>query len=267
MEWAAGNLLRHDWPVNNKKLQDRAVQKIESLVKLLDQDGRKDESERLVNAIAGQRQRDLVIKLNWQGDADLDLKVVEPTGSVCWPLNRQTIGGGILIGDSLADMTSETYLAAEAFPGEYQVEIEKVWGHPLGDKAQLRIIRHQGTPDETEQLLTVEVKSQSLRADQGEAGGRAAQGDGLRAAAVSRSKTPEPPASAPQSPDKVLHQLRVLADPEVTGVVARLQRRHVHVGPAGPAQPDRGSARRSRLPTTACCIKPASSRSCRTAST
>jgi hypothetical protein len=41
MDWAAGNLLRQDWPVNNKKLQDRAGQKIESLVKLLEQGGRK----------------------------------------------------------------------------------------------------------------------------------------------------------------------------------------------------------------------------------
>ncbi len=161
MDWAAGNLIRQDWPVNNKKLQDRAGQKIESLVKLLEQGGRKEESERLLGDIADRKRRDLVIKLRWQGEADLDLKVIEPTGSVCTSLNRQTIGGGVLIGDSLADMTGETYLAAEAFPGEYEIEIEKVWGHPLNDKAQLRIIRHQGTPDEVEQLVTVEVKSRT----------------------------------------------------------------------------------------------------------
>jgi tetratricopeptide (TPR) repeat protein len=215
MEWAAGNLLRHDWPVNNKKLQDRAVQKIEALVKLLDQQGRKDESERLLNAIADKRQRDLVIKLNWQGDADLDLHVVEPAGSVCSTLNRQTVGGGILIGDSLADMTSETYLAAEAFSGEYQVEIETIWGHPLGGKAQLKIIRHQGTADETEELLTVELKSKhserrKLKLDDGRR---------METAYVpprESQRAPEPPAAV-ESPDKVMHQLRVLADPEVTG--------------------------------------------------
>jgi tetratricopeptide (TPR) repeat protein len=217
MEWAAGNLLRQDWPVNNKKLQDRAVQKIESLVKLLNQAGRKEESERLVNAIAGKRQRDLVIKINWQGDADLDLKVIEPTGSLCSPLSRQTIGGGVLIGDSLADMTSETYLAAEAFAGEYQIEIEQVYGHPLGGKAQLRIIRHQGTPDEIEQLLTIEMKSRhseriKLKLEDGR------RKETAYVAPRESQEAPEAPATAPQRPDKVLNQLRVLADPEVTGV-------------------------------------------------
>jgi tetratricopeptide (TPR) repeat protein len=217
MEWAAGNLLSHDWPVHNKKLQDRAVQKMESLVKLLEKDGRKDEAERLVSAIALRRQRDLVIQLRWQGDADLDLKVIEPTGSVCWSLARQTVGGGVLIGDSLADMTSETYLAAEAFPGVYQIDIEKVYGHPLGGKCQVKIIRHQGTPDETEQLLTVELKSRhaeriSLKVDDGR------RKETAYVAPRELHEDPEPAPSAPQNPDKVLHQLRVLADPEVTGV-------------------------------------------------
>jgi tetratricopeptide (TPR) repeat protein len=216
MEWAAGNLLRQDWPVDNKKIQDRAVQKIEALVKLLDQQGRKEESERLVNAIAGKRVRDLVVKLNWQGDSDLDLHVLEPTGSMCSPLHRQTIGGGVLIGDSLSDRTNETYLAADAFNGEYEIEIERIWGHPLGDKAQLKIIRHQGTPDEREELLTVELKSRhSARIKVKFDGGR--RTETAYVAPPSARKKPEEPAAL-ESPDKVFHQLRRLADPEVTGV-------------------------------------------------
>ena len=119
-----------------QEAQDRSLQKIDSLVKLLEQQGRKEEAERLKNSVAGSRRRDLIIKLNWQGDVDLDLHVFEPTGSMCTPLSRQTIGGGVLMGDLLADMTSETYLAAEAFSGDYEVEIERVWGHPLNNKAQ-----------------------------------------------------------------------------------------------------------------------------------
>ena len=57
MEWAAGNLLRHDWPVENRQLQARALQKIDALVKLLDQQGRKEESEKLKNTVSGPRPR------------------------------------------------------------------------------------------------------------------------------------------------------------------------------------------------------------------
>ncbi|HEY7311775.1 MAG TPA: hypothetical protein VH643_20600 [Gemmataceae bacterium] len=218
MEWAAGNLLRQDWPVNNKKLQDRAAQKIESLGKLLDQKGRKEEAEHLRNAIADKRQRDFVIKLNWQGDADMDLHVIEPTGSVCSPLNRQTVGGGILIGDSLADMTSETYLAAEAFSGVYEVEIENVWGHPLGGKVQLRIIRHQGTPEETEELRTVVMKSKHSERIKLKPLDDGRRTETAYVAPREQQRTPEPSPATGESPDKVLHQLRVMADPEVTGV-------------------------------------------------
>ena len=55
MEWAAGNLLRNDWPVENRQLQARALQKIDALVKLLDQQGRKEESEKLKNTVSGTR--------------------------------------------------------------------------------------------------------------------------------------------------------------------------------------------------------------------
>jgi hypothetical protein len=143
--------------------------------------------------------------------------VIEPTGSACSPLSRQTIGGGILIGDSLADMTSETYLAAEAFPGEYLIEIETVWGRPLNGKAQLRIIRHQGTPDETEELRTVELKSRhstpiKVKLESGR------RKETAYVAPREAQQSTEAPTAPPQSSDKVLHQLRVLADPEVTGV-------------------------------------------------
>jgi hypothetical protein len=217
MQWAASNLLARDWPVENKQLHDRALQKIDALVKLLNQQGRKDEAERLTDALASTARRDLVIKLSWQGDADLDLHVLEPTGSMCSPLHRQTIGGGVLIGDSLADMTSETYLAAEGFSGDYEIQIEKVWGHPLNNKAQLKIICNQGTPDEYEQLLTVELKSRhSERIKVKLANGR--RTEAAYVPPPSAQKKPDAAAAATDNPDTVLHKLRVLADPEVTGV-------------------------------------------------
>jgi tetratricopeptide (TPR) repeat protein len=217
MQWAAGNLLRHDWPVDNKKLHERALQKIDALVKILEQQGRKEEAERLANSIAGQRVRDLVVQVNWQGDADLDLHVVEPTGSLCSPLHRQTIGGGVLIGDSLADMTNETYLDAEAFSGDYEITIEKIWGHPLNGKAQVKIIRHQGTPDEREQLLTVELKSRfsepiKIKLD----GGR--RTEAAYVAPPNAHKSSEDDTLVVENHDKVLHKLRMMADPELTGV-------------------------------------------------
>jgi hypothetical protein len=217
MQWAAGNLLGRDWPGENKPLHDRALQKIDALVKLLNQQGHKEDADRLAGSLAGTSRRDLVVKLSWQGDVDLDLHVIEPTGSLCSSLHRQSIGGGALIGDSLADMTSETYLAAEGFSGEYEIEIEKVWGHPLNNKAQLKIIHNQGTPEEREQLLTVELKSRhSERIKVKLENGR--RTEAAYVPPPNAQKKPDAAPAAQNNPDKVLHKLRVLADPEVTGV-------------------------------------------------
>src|SRR5205823_6659936 len=73
------------------------------------------------------------------------------------------VGGGTLMGDSMAETTSETYVAAEAFTGEYQVTIERIWGRPLGNKAQIKIIRNLGTPEEAEELITVRLTSNTSK--------------------------------------------------------------------------------------------------------
>jgi tetratricopeptide (TPR) repeat protein len=214
MEWATSRLLRQDWPVRNDELQRSAVERLESLAKRLD----RADSERLVRSVNAQRRRDLVVKLVWQGEADLDLKIEEPTGSFCTPLNKQTVGGGTMIADSLAHMTSETYVAAEGFSGDYKVWVERIWGKPLGSKAQLKIIRHQGTPNETEELITVKMHSNIsepliVKLD----GGRRTQAAYVPPPQVSEPLEDTATASI-DSNDAVLNKLRALSDPEVTGV-------------------------------------------------
>jgi hypothetical protein len=217
VEWAAGNLLRQDWPIDNKILQTKATQKLDTLVNLLAKEDRKAEGERLKKAVEGRRRRDLVIQLLWQGEADLDLKVTEPTGSTCSALHKQTVGGGALLGDSLAEPNRETYVAAEGFKGNYTVTVEKIWGRPLGNKAQLKIIRNQGTPDETEELVTLRLTSNTTPPIVV----KLADGRRKETAYVpppSAHKPVERPALVLSATDRVLNTLRDLADPEITGV-------------------------------------------------
>jgi hypothetical protein len=155
MEWAAGNLLGRDWPVDNQELHQTAKERLEGLTKTLQTQNRKSDAQKMASAVNKLMRRDLVIQLSWQGDADLDLEVKEPIGTLCSFLQRQTPGGGILLGDTLLERWRETYAAAEAFPGEYQVTIRRIWGQPLGSKATLKIIQHQGTPDESVQQETI----------------------------------------------------------------------------------------------------------------
>jgi tetratricopeptide (TPR) repeat protein len=213
MEWAASNLLKQDWPRNNGDLHRRARDKVHKLSEALGPD-RAKEVERLKAMTKSHGQRDLIIRLTWAGQADLDLKVEEPSGSVCSCLQRQTPGGGTLMGDSLANKNLEVYVAAQAFHGHYKITVDRVWGQPLNGKAQIQIIRHQGSDQETSEVHMLDLKEGNtlgLTLDKGRR---------TQAAAV-------PPPSMEQnaedldfgmSSSELMSRLSGLADPEVTAV-------------------------------------------------
>src|SRR5262249_37027992 len=65
MEWAAGNLARQDWPLDNDDLQAKARARMDNLAKLLHSDNHSGEADRMIAAVDKLRQRDLVIRLMW----------------------------------------------------------------------------------------------------------------------------------------------------------------------------------------------------------
>jgi tetratricopeptide (TPR) repeat protein len=239
LAWAAGKLVSQDWPTRNDDVQQTAVQKVESLARRLD----KDKAEKLKSAVSARKQRDLVVKMAWQGEADLDLKVLEPSGSVASSLSRQTIGGGTLIASGPGMGNAEVYAAAEAFSGEYTIHVEKVWGKPLGNKVQLKIIRYQGTKDETEQLITLRLTSNvsdpiTVKMENGRRTETAYVAPPGAHEAMREELT-----STIESTDAVLNKLRALADPEVTGLELGRPQGGLHTSgkavsrPSGPAAP------------------------------
>src|SRR5262245_57259380 len=62
-----------------------------------------------------------------------------------------------MTGGGLGDLTRISYVAAQAFSGDYEVKVRRLWGQPLGGKARLEIVQHQGTPKETRRIETVKV--------------------------------------------------------------------------------------------------------------
>lgn len=211
MEWAAGNLLARDWPAENERLHLSAKTKLDALAKSLIEKKVPNAANRMKAAVENLRRRDLSIVLKWQGDADLDLAVKEPIGTSCSGLQRQSAGGGIFLGDNLADMSRESYVAAEAFSGEYEISIRTVWGRPLGGKATLEIVEHQGTSRETRRPMTfVFDRNHSMKFT---------LKDGRRTAVAEIAPVQAKPKSMKTSvkKDLILNQLRSLASPGMIG--------------------------------------------------
>ena len=156
--WAAGNLLTRDWTTDSAEYHLRAREFLKDQAAKLTAQNKIDEASKVQALLDGENHRDLVIQLLWSGHGDLDLKVREPIGTVCTSLSKQTTSGGILDCDNFTqkeDNRSETYMASEAFSGNYEVSVDRVWGWPLGNKAMIKVTRHQGTPDQTVEIHTL----------------------------------------------------------------------------------------------------------------
>jgi tetratricopeptide (TPR) repeat protein len=154
--WATNNLLKRDWNtsdgINYHQEVKTRLPKLETKLKKAGQD-----TTMLNKAITEQNQRDLVIELLWQGNADLDLLVTEPVGSTCSALNKRTMGGGVLKGDILEQQNdrSEIYTAASAFTGTYKVTVKQAFGRAIGGSARLKVTKFKGTPNEVVDLIDV----------------------------------------------------------------------------------------------------------------
>lgn len=206
--WAAGNLLGREWGTESASLHQQARQAINQMAGRLDTAGRKADAERLRAANVSHRERDLVIELVWAEQSDVDLTVAEPVGTVCSSTMPRTPAGGLWTGDRLSENV-ESYIAAQAFSGTYDITAHRVWGQPLGGKVTVKVTRHQGSPNEAVELHTLSLGTGSAaRMQLTLADGRRTESEQVPVAATVK-RLP----LAGQSPDEVYAMLRSMADP------------------------------------------------------
>jgi hypothetical protein len=97
----------------------------------------------------------------WTGDADIDLSVEEPSGTICSTRQARTTSGGVHLGDVASTEgkpgnaataikgLSEAYVCPEAFNGEYRLLIKNVWGRPTGGKVTVDVYTDFGTDQQS----------------------------------------------------------------------------------------------------------------------
>jgi hypothetical protein len=67
-----------------------------------------------------------------------------------------------LIGNTLSDMNRASYVAAQAFPGEYEITVHRNWGQALGNRARLEVIQHFGSPREARRLVLLNLDQKQI---------------------------------------------------------------------------------------------------------
>jgi hypothetical protein len=155
IQWACVGILRHAWTGEHKAVGENAYRVGKATYERLLADGRKDEAERFDAAVREARERDCVVLVTWTGDADIDLAVEEPSGSVVSQREPRSTGGGVHLGDVSASNQgagvkglAEAYVCPEGFSGKYRVMLKTVWGRPTSGKATIDIYENFGTKRE-----------------------------------------------------------------------------------------------------------------------
>lgn len=152
IRWAAAGILTSAWTRDHEALHRQAENAAAEAEQQLREAGRVEEADALKAAMSQARQRDLVVRLTWSGEGDLDLIVEEPPGTICSFENPQSPGGGVLVHDGYGpDQANcyEEYVCARGVAGTYRLRIKHVWGNIVGRRAQLEVVRYRGTDRES----------------------------------------------------------------------------------------------------------------------
>jgi hypothetical protein len=149
LRWASLGILNQAWSKNDASVWQAGVGVAEEVLKQLEKEKRTEELASFRAALDKAVERDCVVVVNYTGNAQLDLSVLEPTGSVCSYRMPRTASGGLLLGDDVAQTNtdngggkSEVYVCPKGFEGNYRIVIQRVFGNVATGKVHVKVITH-----------------------------------------------------------------------------------------------------------------------------
>ena len=149
IEWATIGILSRAWPSDKLEVWQTAQRVADATIDRLHAEKRDAEAAKFEANLNEALRRDCVVVVSWTGDADVDLLVKEPSGTICSSRNPQTTAGGTLLGDAFPKQQarddnplSEVYVCPEGFDGKYGVMLRRVWGEPATGKVTVDIYKH-----------------------------------------------------------------------------------------------------------------------------
>ena len=152
IQWACVGILRQAWPADQQKIQQTAARVTRATYERLLAENHREEAEKFQQQVQEALIRDCVIRVSWTGDADIDLLVEEPTGTVCSAQSPRTTGGGVMIGDAFAkpgvqptEGYFEYYVCPQAFSGKYRLMVKRIWGQPTAGKVTVEVGKQFGS--------------------------------------------------------------------------------------------------------------------------
>ena len=154
LRWACAGVLSHEWPTHQQEVATRAARLAKAAITRLNQEENGQDAAAFQSSIDEALVRDIQMELSWNGDADIDLIVEEPSGTVCSLSSPRSTSGGMLLadqnaaGNQAAATQRERYVAAEAFPGAYRMLVRRASGNVAAGMITAELTLHRGTDRE-----------------------------------------------------------------------------------------------------------------------
>jgi hypothetical protein len=162
VEWATVGVLSQAWPTAQAEIERTALRVARDTLDRLEKEGKRSEYEAYLARLQEAIVRDVALRVSWTGNADVDVLVQEPAGSICSLAEPRTIGGGVILGDSYvregdSGATSETYICPRGFAGTYRIQISKTWGEIAAGKVTVDVVRHLSTGEVQRERRQIEL--------------------------------------------------------------------------------------------------------------
>ena len=155
IQWATISILGQVWPEDQSAIVDAARSASAELMAKYTEAGELEKAEAFRNELNQAEVRDCQIIVSWTGDADVDIAVEEPGGTLCSLGQPRTTSGGVCLGGnptaSEGDVHSETYVCPRGFSGDYRLAVRKVWGDLTADVVTVEVKLGLGTDNELSQ--------------------------------------------------------------------------------------------------------------------
>lgn len=157
--WTRVGILKHVWTDDSEIHHNEARETLKRQLQQARRNGPPALASQIREQIDLANQCDLLVRIEWAGDSDIDLAVSEPGDIVCDHSHQITANGGILTrtDSGKGRRHAEEYRCQEAPPGPYVVSARLIRGRVISGRARVTVTRYGGSDHEEVSTINVPI--------------------------------------------------------------------------------------------------------------
>ena len=253
IKWATLGVLRQAWPKAEAGIWKTALHAADATLLRLQAERQTKEKAAYRAALDEAVVRDCAAVVTWSGDAEVDLMVEEPSGSVCSFRSPRTTSGGVLTGDATLDALPRPrrahirrpMFARKASRARIASRCRRVWGKLTTGKVSVEVFTHYRAANQASLQKNIALENDeamvAFKLDQGR------RKDSLQQRQVANAVAGQMQVAANRQ--VLAQQIAAAVDPNVAAAMDAALRRPLHCS----VRPRAGTTARGASPSSPSC--------------